>query len=123
MKTILPQAETAQTTPVTNEGLLENSTTAQQYHKVKGERFGVYCDSPIQNFKSNNYKSAFFKTLGPAQSMCRMQIVSESKLKHADFVVSTKSENNETTYKPVAINDKTMEYLIPGDATIKIKWK
>lgn len=95
----------------------------RQYHKVKGERFVVYCDYPIQNFKSNNYKSVFFKTLGNAGLECKMQIISEIKLKHADFIISVESEKKETVLKALKSTDKTMEFAIPGNTTIKIKWK
>lgn len=95
----------------------------RQYHKVKGERFMVYCDYPVQNFRSNNYKSAFFKTLGDVNMQCKMQIMSETKLKHSDFVVSTEASKKETYFKPIKQNTKMMEYDIPGNTVVKIKWK
>ena len=95
----------------------------RQYFKIKGERFLVYCDYPVCNFKSNNYKSAVFKILGDPKLNCRVQIICDIKLKHADFVVSTGSARQEQIFKPSATSTKMIEFTIPGDTQIKIKWK
>ena len=95
----------------------------RQYHKIKGERFVVYCDYPICNFKSNNYKTAVFKTIGDPKLNCRLLILSGTRLKQADFTISAASGKNEQIINATASTSKIMEFNIPGGTGIKIKWK
>lgn len=105
-----------------NEGLAFG-VVSLQYFKVKGERFMVFCDYPVLNFKSNNYKSTLFQIVGDNRAKCSVQIVSETRLKHADFVVSIGAGKQETIVSAIHFDDKHMEFSIPGDSHVKIKWK
>lgn len=95
----------------------------RQYHKVKGERFLIYCDYPVSGFKSNNYKTAGFTILGYSQLTCRVKVVSAIRLKHADFILTVGSAKNEIPYEPLHTTNNEIEYQIPAGGTVKIRWK
>jgi len=95
----------------------------RQYHKVKGERFIVYCDYPVLNFKSSTNKSVVLRTLGVDEFNCKLRIVSDTKLRHSGFFVSTGTARKETYLKPIKQNSRMMEYEVPGNTSVKIKWK
>jgi len=96
----------------------------RQYHKVKGERFLVYCDYPVQNFRTlSNHKTVSFRILGNPKLKCRIRIISAVKLKHSDFTVTAGSGKNEMVYDPTVINSNSVEFLISAGEAIKIKWK
>lgn len=95
----------------------------RQYRKIKGERFMVYCDYPIHNFKSSPYKSASFKVIGDARFNCRMLILNDTKIRPGNFTVTVGTGKNEKEIKLLQTSDKQLEYAIPGDSKVTVRWK
>ena len=94
----------------------------RQYKRIKGESFQFYCDYPIANFKLSNYKSASFRTLGDSRLECRLQIVSELKIKKTTFTVITGSGKEEREIQAIKNSDHIIEFVATGSQAIKIKW-
>ena len=95
----------------------------RQYRKIKGERFLVYCDYPISNFKTSAYKSASFKAIGDAAQECRVLIISDSKPKAANFTVTIGSGKKETAITLLKAGERELEYAVPGDSKVIVRWK
>jgi len=83
----------------------------------------VYCDYPIHNFKSSPYKSASFKVIGDARFNCRMLILSDTKIRPGNFTVTVGTGKNEKEIKLLQTSDKQLEYAIPGDSKVTVRWK
>jgi len=92
-------------------------------HKIKGERFTIYCDCPITDVKISRYKSAAFKTIGDLDAQYVLRIVSDVRLKHADFILTTEALVGASQILPTKISDISIEYIVLGDTALKIKWK
>ncbi len=95
----------------------------RQYRKVKGERFMVYCDYPIANFRTSHYSSASFKVIGDAKFECRMLILCDVKPRAQNFMVFIGSGKSERIIPLRQAADKQLEYSILGDSIVTIKWK
>lgn len=91
----------------------------RHYLRLKGEDFMVYTDYPTHNFIRQKNSPVSFKLLGDGRLTCRMLIVKTSKKKLPEFEVKI---NNSKVIPGKAAKGGNLEFEMPGNAAIKIKW-
>lgn len=103
-------------------GIDRSDLEKSEFHKVKGERFMIYCNCPISAIKLSRYKTAVFTVMGNPKKKCDLHIVSNVKLKHSNFTVMKVLGKDESLLKDIQSTDLMLGYQVDGDATVKIKW-
>jgi hypothetical protein len=90
----------------------------RHYLLVPGEDFMVFVDYPTSGFKAREGAPVTFKVLGDGRVCCRLVLVKrEQKLPEFKMMVNKRAVKGKT------IKGGHLEYLISGDADIKISWK
>ena len=90
----------------------------RHYLSVPGEECMIYVDYPTVGFTAKKGKPINFKILGDARITCRMMLVKTGKKKLPEFTVTLNDQKEPLKGKPVSGGN--IEYLIPGDSTIRI---
>jgi len=91
----------------------------RQYHKVKNERFLVFCDYPIFNFIQRG-KALSFSIGGDQRLNCKVILLPQDILNGYHFTLSingqqVKADSEET-------NDGRMAFTVCGNQKISINW-
>ncbi|MXV53210.1 hypothetical protein GS399_19770 [Pedobacter sp. HMF7647] len=87
----------------------------RHFYRVPDEDFMIYIDYPAADFKSHK-GSVSFKVSGDSRLTCRMLIIKNGSL--PVFSVAC----NEEQLKGMRRKDDHLEFLVPGDQYIRVKW-
>jgi hypothetical protein len=93
----------------------------RHFLKVPGEEFIIGVDYPAKDFSCRKGAPAKFKIIGDERFTCRMVIVGKDKRKLPAFQVTVKGSKEEV--KQHLAKDGHLEYELPGNAAVTIRWK
>lgn len=92
----------------------------RHYMQIPGEPFMIFCDYPMLGFAATKKKPVSFQLAGDGRMQGRVIIVKTERKKLPDFRVSVNGSADLLKGKPIA--DGHMEYVLAGDAKVKISW-
>jgi len=92
----------------------------RHYMQIPGEPFMIFCDYPMIGFAATKKKPVSFQLAGDGRMQERVIIVKTERKKLPDFRVSVNGSADLLKGKPIA--DGHMEYVLAGDAKVKISW-
>ena len=101
----------------------KNNNAKLEYQKIKGERFMVYSDCTITDFKVSHYRSVSFEVTCDTKTECQVVIYFEFKPKAQNFSVTTGKGKDETIIPLLESDDKNLEYAVPANSKVTIRWK
>jgi hypothetical protein len=92
----------------------------RHYMQVEEVGLMIYTDYPTYGFSSKKYQPARFQLAGNGQLSCRLMIVKSGKAKLPELKVIL-NENKEIL-KGKKVAGGHQEYMVPGNATVRIEW-
>jgi hypothetical protein len=90
----------------------------RHYMQVKGQPFMIYTDYPTYGFSAKKSKPAKFTLAGDGRLNARLLLVKTNKGQMPKFTVTAAKVELDGKKN----NDGHLEYLVPGDSEINIKW-
>lgn len=93
----------------------------RHYMQVEDEPFLIYTDYPTYGFSPKKHRPAKFKLAGEARLSCRLMLVKTDKGKMPEFTVTL--NDGKVPAKGKKTKEGHLEFTIPGDSEIHIKWK
>lgn len=92
----------------------------RHYMQVPGEPFMIFCDYPMTGFAAAKKKPVSFQLAGDGRMQGRVIMVKTEHKKLPDFKVSVNDSADLLEGKP--ITDGHMEYVLAGNAKVRISW-
>jgi hypothetical protein len=93
----------------------------RHYMQVKEAGLMIFTDYPTYGFAPKKHRPVSFRMAGDGRLSCRMLIVHTEKGKLPVFKVTVDSYKEEIKGKPT--KDGHLEYELPGNGRVTIKWK
>jgi hypothetical protein len=92
----------------------------RHYMQVAEAGLMIYTDYPTYGFSSKKHQPARFQLAGDGQLSCRLMIVKLGKAKLPELKVIL--NENEEILKGKKVAGGHQEYMVPGNATVRIEW-
>jgi hypothetical protein len=93
----------------------------RHYMQIDGQPFMIYTDYPTYGFSPKKHRPANFRLAGDGRLNSRLMLVKTDKGKMPDFSVTVKGGKEKL--KGTKTIEGHLEFTIPGDSEINIKWK
>lgn len=94
----------------------------RHYHRVKDQPFQIYSDYPIFRLSVHKNATVSFRTGGDERLTCRMMILSTVDKKLSEFTLTGKKGASVELYAGKELDDRRIEFTIPGDRLYTLSW-